>query len=57
MPGQALCYMIGMIEIEKARDAVRDREGASFSLRDFHDRVLATGQLPLPSFRRSFGTA
>jgi uncharacterized protein (DUF885 family) len=57
MPGQALCYMIGMIEIEKARDASRDREGASFSLRDFHDGVLATGQLPLPSFRRSFGTA
>jgi len=57
MPGQALCYMIGMIEIEKARDAVKDREGASFSLRDFHDSVLATGQLPLPSFRRSFGTA
>ena len=57
MPGQALCYMIGMIEIEKARDAAKDREGASFSLRDFHDSVLATGQLPLPSFRRSFGTA
>jgi uncharacterized protein (DUF885 family) len=57
MPGQALCYMIGMIEIEKARDASRDREGTSFSLRDFHDRVLATGQLPLPSFRRSFGTS
>jgi uncharacterized protein (DUF885 family) len=56
MPGQALCYMIGMIEIEKARDATRAREGASFSLRDFHDRVLSIGQLPLPSFRRSFGT-
>ena len=57
MPGQALCYMIGMIEIEKARDAARERQGASFSLRDFHDHVLATGQLPLPSFRRSFGTS
>jgi uncharacterized protein (DUF885 family) len=57
MPGQALCYMIGMIEIERAREAAREREGASFSLRDFHDRVLATGQLPLPSFRRTFGTA
>jgi uncharacterized protein (DUF885 family) len=57
MPGQALCYMIGMIEIEKARDATRGRDGASFSLRDFHDRVLAIGQLPLPSFRRSFGTS
>ena len=55
MPGQALCYMVGMIEIEKARDATREREGAAFSLRDFHDRVLAVGQLPLPSFRRAFG--
>ena len=54
MPGQALCYMIGMIEIEKAREvASRD---PNFSLRDFHDRVLAVGQLPLPSFRRVFGT-
>ena len=57
MPAQALCYMIGMIEIEKARDAARAGDGASFSLRDFHDRVLAIGQLPLPSFRRSFGTS
>jgi uncharacterized protein (DUF885 family) len=56
MPGQALCYMIGMIEIEKAREAARARDAASFSLRDFHDRVLAIGQLPLPSFRRTFGT-
>jgi uncharacterized protein (DUF885 family) len=56
MPGQALCYMIGMIEIEKARQAARARDGASFSLRDFHDKVLAIGQLPLPSFRRTFGT-
>jgi uncharacterized protein (DUF885 family) len=57
MPAQALCYMMGMIEIERAREAVRDREGDGFSLRDFHDRVLAQGQLPLPSFRRVFGTA
>jgi uncharacterized protein (DUF885 family) len=55
MPAQALCYMIGMMEIERARDATAAREPA-FSLRDFHDRVLAAGQLPLPSFRRVFGT-
>ena len=55
MPAQALCYMIGMIEIEQARDAARSREGDAFSVRDFHDRVLAQGQLPLPSFRRTFG--
>ncbi len=57
LPGQALCYMIGMIEIEKARAAAASREGSAFSLRDFHDRVLAQGQLPLPSFRKEMGTA
>ena len=55
IPAQALCYMIGMIEIDRAREAAAARD-PSFSLRDFHDRVLAAGQLPLPSFRRVFGT-
>jgi uncharacterized protein (DUF885 family) len=44
--------MIGMIEIQDARAKAEAREGSSFSLRDFHDRVLALGQLPLPAFRR-----
>ena len=57
LPGQALSYMIGMIEIEKAREAAAAREGASFSLRDFHDRVLSLGQLPLPAFRRELGSS
>jgi uncharacterized protein (DUF885 family) len=55
MPAQALCYMIGMIDIERAREVTAARQGAAFSLRDFHDHVLAQGQLPLPSFRRVFG--
>ena len=54
-PAQALSYMIGMIEIERARAAAESREGADFSLRDFHDRVLGLGQLPLPAFRREMG--
>jgi uncharacterized protein (DUF885 family) len=54
-PGQALSYMIGMIEIERARAAAEARPG--FSLRDFHDRVLGLGQLPLPAFRREMGLA
>jgi uncharacterized protein (DUF885 family) len=45
-----------MIEIEDARDAERARLGDGFSLQGFHDRVLSLGQLPLPSFRRVFGT-
>ena len=54
MPGQALCYMTGMIEIQRARASESARLGADFSLRDFHDRVLALGEVPLPSFRRVF---
>src|ERR687891_2971692 len=43
MPGQALAYMIGKLEIDRWRTAATEREGSSFSLRDFHDRVLALG--------------
>jgi uncharacterized protein (DUF885 family) len=57
MPGQALCYMTGMIEIQRAREAEAARLGADFSLKGFHDRVLELGEVPLPSFRRIFGIA
>lgn len=52
IPGQALSYMIGMIEIQRARRAAQERDGAAFSLRDFHDKVLGLGQLPLPALMR-----
>ncbi|MGZ5305507.1 MAG: DUF885 domain-containing protein [Actinomycetota bacterium] len=55
IPAQALSYMIGMIEIERARQAAAERDGATFSLPDFHDRLLALGQLPLPALRRELG--
>jgi uncharacterized protein (DUF885 family) len=55
MPAQALSYMTGMIEIERARAAAEAREGDAFSLRDFHDRLLAMGTVPLPSLARRFG--
>jgi len=57
MPGQALCYMTGMFEIQRARAEESARLGTAFSLQDFHDRVLALGEVPLPSFRRIFGLA
>jgi uncharacterized protein (DUF885 family) len=52
VPAQALAYMIGMIEIASARAAAAERDGPAFSLVDFHDRLLALGQLPLPALRR-----
>jgi uncharacterized protein (DUF885 family) len=52
MPGQALSYKIGQFEIERQRSAASEREGADFSLRAFHDRLLALGSLPLAALRR-----
>jgi uncharacterized protein (DUF885 family) len=56
MPAQALSYMTGMIEIENARAGAEAREGDAFSLRDFHDRLLALGTVPLPTLAREFGS-
>ena len=55
MPGQALAYKIGQHEIERLRAEAARREGPAFSLRDFHDRLLALGTLPLPAIRRELG--
>ena len=56
IPGQALSYMVGMIEIANARSAAEARDGGAFSLPDFHDRILELGQLPLTALRRELGT-
>jgi uncharacterized protein (DUF885 family) len=57
IPAQALSYMVGMIEIERARAATEEQEGSGFSLTAFHDRLLALGSVPLPVLRREFGLA
>jgi uncharacterized protein (DUF885 family) len=55
MPAQALSYMVGMIEVERARESAAAKDGEEFSLKDFHDRILALGSLPLPSLLRELG--
>ena len=46
-PGQAPSYKIGHTVINRARDAARARLGDRFDIRDFHDRVLDSGAVPL----------
>ena len=53
MPGQALCYLTGRLEIERLRDEARQRLGPAFSLPDFHAAVLDHGSLPMPTLARS----
>ena len=51
-PAQALSYKVGQRQIERYRAEVRSRQGDAFSLRDFHDRLLSLGSLPLPVLER-----
>jgi uncharacterized protein (DUF885 family) len=47
MPGQALAYMVGRLELVRLRELAQARLGGRFDLRVFHDLVLGTGGVPL----------
>ena len=46
-PGQANSYMLGMLEIRRLRDYAEQELGESYSVKDFHDRVLEDGAITL----------
>ena len=47
LPGQALAYRIGFLEITAIRERARRRLGSGFDIRDFHEAVLGGGAMPL----------
>jgi hypothetical protein len=47
-PGTAVMYWLGTDGLHRLRSERQRVEGASFSLRRFHDRVLAFGSIPVP---------
>jgi len=51
-PGQACAFMIGRLELLRTRDAARKRLGAGFDVRDWHERVLAAGPMPMEALAR-----
>ena len=53
MPGQALAYLTGKLEILRIRDDARQRLGPAFSLPAFHGAVLDHGSLPMPTLARN----
>lgn len=46
-PGQACAYKIGQTAISRLRDEAKEKLGASFDLKAFHDVVLKQGAMPL----------
>jgi uncharacterized protein (DUF885 family) len=51
-PGAAVIYLMGTDAIRDLRSTVAAREGSAFRLRDFHDRFLSHGSLPVPVIAR-----
>jgi uncharacterized protein (DUF885 family) len=48
MPGQALSYKVGQLEIERLRSNAVQRLGDDFDIAAFHDVVLGQGAVTLP---------
>ncbi len=47
MPGQALAYKIGELKILESREKAKKVLGSKFDIKEFHDRLLENGALPL----------
>jgi len=47
MPGQALAYKVGELRILELRDKAKKALGSEFNIKNFHDRLLEQGALPL----------
>ena len=48
LPGETLAYSAGKIRILELRARAKQALGSRFDLREFHDRVLEYGSVPLP---------
>ncbi|MBB3295227.1 uncharacterized protein (DUF885 family) [Mitsuaria sp. BK045] len=46
-PGQACAYMLGRLRIEALRERARQQLGDRFDIKQFHNTVLLTGDVPL----------
>ncbi|MFG1797248.1 DUF885 domain-containing protein [Nocardia sp. NPDC049149] len=56
MPGQAVAYKVGQLEIRKQRLVATERLGSAFDIKAFHDVVLGSGSVSLPVLRELVAT-
>ncbi|WP_025821715.1 DUF885 domain-containing protein [Shewanella marina] len=47
LPGQALSYKVGQLQILALRDKAEKALGDKFDIKAFHDQILTTGSLPM----------
>jgi len=47
-PMESMSYALGRLEILRIKGRQKERLGARFSEKQFHDRVLSYGAIPLP---------
>lgn len=52
MPGQGLAYKMGSLTFRRLREKARSALGSAFDVRDFHDRIVSGGGMPLPLVER-----
>ena len=52
IPGQALAYKMGALEILRLREKARTALGPRFDIRRFHEAVLGRGSLPMTTLER-----
>ena len=51
LPGQLTAYDSGGLEIIALRKQAEEVLGDDFDIREFHDRILENGTIPLPALR------
>jgi uncharacterized protein (DUF885 family) len=51
-PGQALAYKTGQREMLRARAGAEEALGSGFDIKEFHDTLLGSGSVPMPTMHR-----
>ncbi|MCB0375345.1 MAG: DUF885 domain-containing protein, partial [Sinomicrobium sp.] len=47
IPGQALSYKVGQLKIRELRSKAETELGDAFDIREFHNKILESGSMPL----------